>query len=88
MYLHLGADSLVRHKDIIAVIDMDKSTVSKTTRDYLTRAQKSGEIINVSEDLPRSFVICGKRGKQSVYITQISSQTLYRRSIRPIDDER
>ena len=35
MYLHLGGDKVVKTKDIIGIFDMDTSTVSKNTRDYL-----------------------------------------------------
>ncbi len=82
MYLHLGADVLVRYRDIIAILDIDNTTISNTTRDFLARAQKSGEIFNVSEDLPKSFVLCQRDGKESVYITQISPKTLYGRTLR------
>ena len=40
MYLHLGQNTVVNMKDIVGVFEMDNSTVSKHTRNYLTRAQK------------------------------------------------
>ena len=35
MYLHLGQDTVVKKKDIIGIFDMDTTTVSKISRDYL-----------------------------------------------------
>ena len=48
MYLHLGEDVVVNSKKIIGIFDMDTSTVNKTTRDYLSKAEKEKNIIYVS----------------------------------------
>lgn len=79
MYLHLGQDTVVETENIIAMFDIDACTVSKKTRDYLAFAQKSGQVINVSFELPRSFIVCRKDGKDSVYISQLSTKTLSKR---------
>ncbi len=80
MSLHLGQDVTVNKDDIVGIFDMDTSTVSKTTRDYLWAAEKSGKVVNVSTELPKSFVVCiDKAGKTTVYISQISSATLLKR---------
>lgn len=80
MYIHLGQDTVVRKKDIIGIFDLDNATVSKRTRDYLTLAQKQGKVINVSTELPKSFIVCYKDGQQIIYISQISTATLLKRS--------
>ena len=80
MFLHLGGDTVIKEKDIIAIMDMDTSSVSKLTREYLKNAEKSNEVINVSfEDLPKSYVVCRENGKRKVYISPISSVTLLKR---------
>ncbi len=79
MYIHLGSNTAVNIKDVIAIIDMDKTTVSKNTRDFLTYAQKNNMVINVSEELPKSAVICNIKGENKVYISQISPVTLHGR---------
>lgn len=77
MYIHLGKNTVVNVSEIVAIIDIDKTTVSKHTRNFLTYAQKNGEVVNVSEDLPKSAVICkGKEKNIKVYISQISPSTL------------
>ncbi|OCN01596.1 DUF370 domain-containing protein [Clostridium sp. W14A] len=80
MYLHLGQDTVVLMKDIIGIFDMETSTISQTTRDTLAAAQKSGCIVNVSMEMPKSFVLCKSGEKTTVYITQISSSTLLKRA--------
>lgn len=80
MYLHLGQDTIVNERDIVGVFDLDNSTVSRHTRDFLSKAQKEGRVVNVSMDLPKSFVVCRRDGCTTVYISQISTATLLRRA--------
>ena len=81
MYLHLGNDVVINTEKIVAMFDIDACTVSKKTRDFVAAAQKNGEVINVSYELPRSFVVCNDKGKTSVYISQLSTKTLSRRKL-------
>ena len=77
MYLHLGADTVVRTRDIVAVFDMDRATVKATSRKFLAAAEKKNKVVNVSDDLPKSFVVCTD-GR--VLISAVSSQTIARRN--------
>lgn len=57
MYLHLGQETVVRERDIIGIFDLDNTTVSRHTRKTLNEAEKAGRVINVTDDLPKTFVI-------------------------------
>lgn len=76
MYLHLGKDVAVNTANIIAILDMDSTTISKSTRTFLKVVEEEGFVRNVSEDLPKTFVLCEINGQSVVYITNISSKTL------------
>lgn len=81
MFLHLGQNTIISQDDIIGIFDLDNTTVSKKTRDFLARKEKEGRVINVSYELPKSFVICEDKNKEiTVYITQISTSTLIKRA--------
>ena len=80
MYLHLGQDTIVNERDIVGVFDMDNSTISRHTRDFLSKAQREGRVVNVSMELPRSFIVYRINGRETVYISQISTATLLRRA--------
>lgn len=82
MYLHLGEDTIVKNKDIIGIFDMDTTTVMKSSRTFLNKAEKEKRAVTVSYELPKAFVVCkGKNHKTTkVYITQLSSTTLENRS--------
>ncbi len=82
---------MVAKKNIIGIFDMDSTTVDETTRDYLTAAQQSGEVADVCENLPKSFIVCVDTGKknhrsdrrthrQKVVISPLASTTLRKRS--------
>ena len=84
MYLHLGQDTVITTETVIGIFDMDECTVSKKTGDYLTAAEKRGRVVNVSFELPKSFVVCEKNGKITVYISQLSSKTEVNLPIRSL----
>ena len=79
MYLHLGAGAVVRKDSIVGVFDLDNTSQSHLTRKYLTAAEKSGRVVNVAEDIPKSFVVCCDSDGMTVYLSQMSPQTLSRR---------
>ena len=74
-------DKVITFDEIIGIFDLDTSTVSKRTRDYLAKAEKAGIVENVCYDIPKSFIVCrDKNGNEKVYISQISSTTLLKRT--------
>ena len=76
MYLHLGQNTVVTHDEILGIFDLDNTTVSKKTRDYLSKAEKDGRVVYVSNELPKSFIVCSD---STIYISQISVATLLKR---------
>lgn len=80
MYLHLGQSTVIRTDSVIGIFDLDNSTVMKSTRDYLNKAQKDGDIVNVSDELPKSFTVTEDKKKgRKVYIAQPAVPTLIKR---------
>ena len=80
MYIHLGQETVIKSDEVIGIFDLESTTVSKNTRIFLSKAEKKKEVINVSYELPKSFIICSKKRKNKVFISQISSLTLRKRS--------
>ena len=78
MYLHIGGDVCVKIKDIVAVMDMETSSTSRITQDFLR--QKKNKVISVNEELPKSYVVIHTMGKTILYVSPISSQTLLKRA--------
>jgi hypothetical protein len=80
MYIHLGNEMVVSEKDIVGIFDLETTTISKHTRKFLEVSEKNKQVINVSYELPKSFIITNKNNKNKVYISQISTSTLQKRS--------
>lgn len=79
MYLHLGEDSVVLKSEIIGIFDIENTSVSKDTRDFLSKISKNSEVIYVNSEMPKSFVVCEKNGSKTTYISPISAATLKKR---------
>jgi len=87
MYLHLGQSVVVPESSIIGVFDLDNTTGSHITRNFLEGAERAGRVLSVSEELPKSFIVCdgtdgaeGLETKTVVYLSQLTSLTLMKRS--------
>lgn len=80
MYLHLGGGVVIPTQEILAVCDLDNASSSHRTRAFLRRAQQEGRVVNVAEDLPKSFVLRAGDGPARIYLSQLSSATLLRRA--------
>ncbi|MEG0571306.1 MAG: DUF370 domain-containing protein [Oscillospiraceae bacterium] len=80
MYLHLGQETVIRDKEIIGVFDIEKTSVSKVSKQFLANASKKDKVITVSYEMPKSFVVTQKDKKTTIYISQISSTTLKKRA--------
>lgn len=80
MFLHIGGDVVIPVKNIIAILDIETTTISKDTKDFLTVAEEEGFIENISDDLPKSFIITETDKKSKIYLSPISSITLKKRS--------
>ena len=78
MYVALGKEIVIDSKNIIGIFDLDITSQSYLTRKYLKMAEKSGLVSNAAGDLPKSFVVMNKKLRNKVYLSQMSTATLYR----------
>ncbi len=80
MFLHIGGDVVIPMKDVIAILDIETTTLSNDTRDFLKIAEEEGFIITISDDMPKSFIITEFNKKSKIYLSPISSVTLQKRT--------
>ncbi len=76
MYLHLGKDTVVNTSNIIAIMDLESSSMSANTREFLKVVEEEGFVENVSEEIPKTFIVCEIDGRSVVYVTNISSKAI------------
>ena len=79
MYIHIGGDITLPSDKIIGIFDIEKTSVNKDVNDYLMKLQKQGRIYYVSYDMPKSFVVSTRDGRERTYISPISPATLIKR---------
>ena len=74
MYLHIGNGVSVKEKDIIGIFDLDTSTVSEKTKEFLNKKEKEKLTEYADFDLPRSFILCKNKDKKyKVVFSRIST---------------
>lgn len=82
IYLHVGNRKNIREKNIIGIFDADSATVSETTRQYLSKAEKRGSVEAAKEEVPKSFVVYRDGdGKYKICFSQLSTPALINRAI-------
>ena len=80
-YLHIGMNVMVDPRRVIGIFDLDNTSTSKHTRRFLDGAEKEGVVQSACEDIPKSFVVCDHPyHRQIIYISQLNSQTLLKRT--------
>ena len=80
MYLNIGQDTVITNKNILGIFDLDNTTVSKATREYINTASKNGECVTVSiEELPKSFIVVAENNKKEIYISPLNTSTIFKR---------
>ena len=80
-YLHIGQNVMLEDKRIIGIFDLDNTSTSKITREFLNTAEQDSVVQTACEDIPKSFVVCDHPyHRQIIYISQLNSQTLLKRT--------
>ena len=82
MYLSIGYDFSLRESSIIGIFDLDNTSTSKRTREFLDRAEENGEVVPC-DDLPKAFVLTAEYGFNRVHLTSLNSRTLEKRLENP-----
>ncbi|SDF53980.1 extracellular matrix regulator RemB [Sporolituus thermophilus] len=84
MFLHLGGDTVIPLKSVIAIGDL-KFSRSPVNDEFLRTMREENMIVDISEGSPKSFVVTDK----VVYLSAISSLTLKKRAgyLFDVDEE-
>ena len=73
MYIHIGENKVLRKKDIAFIFDLDSSTVSIHTRNFLKKAEKENRVVLLGYDIPKSLVVTRDN---TVYMSPFNSTTI------------
>ncbi len=79
MYHAIGGDMSVRESAILGIFDLDNTSYSKHTRNFLNASEKNGQVLSVTDELPKSFLLTEEFGMERVILTQFNAATLEKR---------
>lgn len=76
MFIHLGNDAVITAQSLIAIINIEDPW-SEDVQDVIDLAEMERRLVTISDqEKKKALVICD----DGVYISPISSQTLYKRA--------
>ena len=78
MYLDIGKDFSVRDSSIVGIFDLENTSTSARTREFLNRAEKEGQVVPCDE-LPKSFLLTSEYGMPRVWLTEFNASTQEKR---------
>lgn len=76
MYVHIGKNKSVTHKELIGVFDIENASRSALTKAFLKKIQQEDKVINLCTDLPKSIVLTNK----AVYISPSGAASIKKRT--------
>ena len=80
MYIHIGKGTVIDERSIIGIFDLDITSQSYITRNFLSETEKRGQVINAAEDIPKSYIITEEKGRRQLYLSQMATSTLLKRA--------
>ena len=78
MLLHIGGDTSIALKNVVAVLNMEN--VSRDTEDLINSIRNKSGIIEVGPAPHKSCVVTSENGRVSLYMSGISATTLSARA--------
>lgn len=77
MFIHLGGDTVIRSKEVIAILDRQAKETSEITGEFLEFHEKDKKVEEIAKGMTKSIVIT----LEKIYLSPISSSTLKRRAL-------
>ncbi len=75
MLMHAGRDFILNTRDVVGFFDLDSTSPGRITHEFLANAEREGAVVDLSEDLPRSFILTDFP-TETVYVTELSTAAL------------
>ena len=78
-YLQLEKGESIDKGEIIGIFDIETASKGESTRDFFRRQEDQTSVISLSNDLPKSFLVCDNEFGDRMYITGISTESIKKR---------
>ncbi len=71
---------MVNEASVVGIFDIENTSISPATKEFFAAAQKKNRVVYVTDDLPKTFVVCKDDDGFTVYICQVSPATMLKRA--------
>ncbi|HHT92634.1 MAG TPA: DUF370 domain-containing protein [Clostridia bacterium] len=85
MFIHIGDNIIIPVDEIVGIFDLEGTTITGITRDFLKVAEEEGFVIATSSRMPKSFVITVRNNQNLIYLSSLSVNTLKKRVKKWLD---
>jgi len=82
MILHIGAETVIRTADLVAILDANSIKNSPYDKQLLDGIRAAGRLHSVSAETAKTYVLCTREDVLIAYASPISSGTLLKRARR------
>ena len=82
MYVHIGKDIIIKEENILAIFDIKSLEKNFSLENICKNLKISDNIIDISDNNPKTLIITNEKNKTKGYISNISSTTLGKRSTK------
>ncbi len=79
MFLHLGENVMIRTKDIVMIFNIETSSYSCDTTNFLKLAEEDGFVEKIGNEKLKSCIVAEISRKSKIFLSPISSVTLLKR---------
>ncbi len=79
MYLQLEKGESIAKKNIIGFFDMDQVSIGSGTRELFKRKEEEKGVVSLSNDIPKSFLVCDGEYSDSIYLSGLSTESIKKR---------
>lgn len=78
-YLQLEKGESILKSEIIGIFDIETASVSISTKEFFRRKEEETGVISLSNDLPKSFLLCEGEFTDRIYISGLSCESIRKR---------
>lgn len=80
MYLHICKNNIIKTENIIGIFDINTIKETREFKNMYLKLKEENQIINISENIEKSFILVKENKKNKAYISNISVNTLEKRT--------
>lgn len=79
MYIQLEKGESIAKNEIIGIFDIDIAGVSAGTKEMFKRKEEEKAVVSLSNDLPKSFLLCDNEYSDRIYVSGLSTDSIRKR---------